>query len=440
MRGLGVQCNATTGRVIKLSLNDTRQFSQYYSLDRLPTLNLSLFHPFEELKSLNLSYNLFEGWHENKAYDGFGCLKQLKILDLSHNYFNDTLLPYLNNLTSLTSLNLGWNNMGEGLKSAKQEGVQCNATTGRVIKLSLNDTRQFSQYYSLDRLPTLNLSLFHPFEELKCLKLSYNYFEGWHEDKAYDGFKCLKQLKILDLSANFFNATLLPYLNNLTSLTTLNLGGNNMGEGLKSAKQGLANLTNLKVLNLAENLINNSLSNLGLKMLRNLEELDLSYNGMSGSLTLLGLTNLTNLKSLDLSDNQINTSLASLGLQNLKNLEELNMAYNGMSGSLTSLGLDNLTALETLELSYNFISWLGLANLKGLKALDLSYNEMNGSPSSSGICELMDLVELNLENNNLGGQVPQCLTNFTYLKFMGKPFKASDTCTLIKKQLVSSGK
>ncbi|KAJ0075631.1 hypothetical protein Patl1_34581 [Pistacia atlantica] len=30
----------------------------------------------------------------------------------------------------------------------------------------------------------------------------------------------------------------------------------------------------------------------------------------------------------------------------------------------------------------------------------------------------MDLVELNLKDNNLGGQVPQCLTNFTYLKVL----------------------
>ncbi|XP_031250335.1 receptor-like protein 14 [Pistacia vera] len=134
------------------------------------------------------------------------------------------------------------------------EGVQCNATTGHVIKLSFNDTRQFShEYYSLDRLPTLNLSLFHPFGELKSLNLSFNYFRDWHENKAYDGFRCLKQLKILDLSYNYFNTTLLPYLNNLTSLTTLDLSFNNMGEGLKSAKQGLANLTNLKVLNLYGN-------------------------------------------------------------------------------------------------------------------------------------------------------------------------------------------
>ncbi|KAJ0020395.1 hypothetical protein Pint_31433 [Pistacia integerrima] len=50
-----VQCNATTERVIKLSLNHTTQFNPSISLDRLPTPNLSLFHAFEELKSLNLS-------------------------------------------------------------------------------------------------------------------------------------------------------------------------------------------------------------------------------------------------------------------------------------------------------------------------------------------------------------------------------------------------
>ena len=145
------------------------------------------------------------------------------------------------------------------------ERVQCNATTGRVIKLSLNDTTQFKPYTVYDRLPspTLNLSLFHPFEELKNLDLSWNQFEGWHENKAYDGFRFLKQLKMLDLSYNYFNATLLSYLNNLTSLTTLNLEFNNMGEGLKSAKQGLANLKNLKVLDLYGNQINGPLSSLG---------------------------------------------------------------------------------------------------------------------------------------------------------------------------------
>ncbi|XP_031287473.1 receptor-like protein 1 [Pistacia vera] len=349
------------------------------------------------------------------------------------------------------------------------EEVQCNATTGRVIKLSLNHRRQFSPYDSFDRHPTLNLSLFHPFEELKSLYLSDNYFGGWHENKVYDGFKCLKQLKILDLSYNYFNATLLPHLNNLTSLTTLNLGWNKMGEGLNSAKQGLANLTNLKVLSLRDNQINNSLSSLGLANLTNLKRLDLSYNqintslpslglkylknleelsmmenGLSGALNSLGLANLTNLKSLDLSYNQINTSLASLGLQNLKNLEELNMRWNGMDGSLTSLGLVNLTNLKRLDLSDNQIAnarglkslenleelymgynvmggdslTLGSANLTNLKILDLRSNQINNSLASLGICELKKLAELGLSFNSFDGHHLKCLSNLTYLKLL----------------------
>ncbi|XP_044487366.1 receptor-like protein 13 [Mangifera indica] len=121
------------------------------------------------------------------------------------------------------------------------ERVQCNTTTEHVIKLSLNYIRQFKVNIisTPSRLPTLNLSLFHPFEELRSLDLSGNYFGGWHENKANDGFRSLKQLKILDLSWNCFNATFLSYLNTLTSLTTLTLEVNNLGESLKSVKQGI---------------------------------------------------------------------------------------------------------------------------------------------------------------------------------------------------------
>ncbi|XP_044497839.1 receptor-like protein 14 [Mangifera indica] len=119
------------------------------------------------------------------------------------------------------------------------ERVQCNATIGRVIKLSLNYTVQIKYIQDLRRLPTLNLSLFHPFEELRSLDLSENNFGGCHENKANDGFRSLKKLKILDLSYNYFNVTFLSYLTTITSLTTLNLESNNLGEGLKWVKQGI---------------------------------------------------------------------------------------------------------------------------------------------------------------------------------------------------------
>ncbi|KAL5834302.1 hypothetical protein ACOSQ4_013799 [Xanthoceras sorbifolium] len=55
-----VECNTTTGRVINLSLYDLL----YYST---PILNFSMFQPFEELQSLNLSRNYFEGWVDSRG-------------------------------------------------------------------------------------------------------------------------------------------------------------------------------------------------------------------------------------------------------------------------------------------------------------------------------------------------------------------------------------
>ena len=54
-----VRCNSTTGRVIELSLDRFNGARAYW--------NISLFLPFKELKSLNLSYNYIDGWVENEG-------------------------------------------------------------------------------------------------------------------------------------------------------------------------------------------------------------------------------------------------------------------------------------------------------------------------------------------------------------------------------------
>ncbi|ESR40695.1 hypothetical protein CICLE_v10026792mg [Citrus x clementina] len=105
---------------------------------------------------------------------------------------------------------------------------------------------------------------------------------------------------MLNLGDNFFNDSILPYLNTLTSLTTLILSDNSI-EGSRT-KQGLANLRYLQVLDLSGN-----------------------FNITSGSLTRLGLANLTNLKKLDLGSCGITTIQ---GLAKLKNLEALDLSYN----------------------------------------------------------------------------------------------------------------
>ncbi|KAJ9179007.1 hypothetical protein P3X46_010838 [Hevea brasiliensis] len=64
-----VTCNSTTGHVIKLSLNDTRQitFDGYYEDMSIWYLNVSQFQPFKELISLNLSYNAIAEFIDNEG-------------------------------------------------------------------------------------------------------------------------------------------------------------------------------------------------------------------------------------------------------------------------------------------------------------------------------------------------------------------------------------
>ncbi|XP_052294834.1 receptor-like protein 14 isoform X2 [Citrus sinensis] len=292
------------------------------------------------------------------------------------------------------------------------EGVKCNATTRRVMQLSLTYTERLN-YYDRTSASLLNMSLFHPFEELQSLNLSDNWFRGFYENKAYDSFGSLKQLKILDLGCNFFNDSILPYLNTLTSLTTLILYSNSI-EG-SGTMQGLANLRYLQVLDLSwnENITSGSLTRLGLANLTNLKELDLRGCGITTS---QGLADLPNLKTLDLRDCGITTIQ---GLAKLKNLEALDLSWNNINGSLESQGLADLPNLKILDLrDCGMTTIQGLAKSTNLKSLDLSDNDLNGSLESQGICKLKNLFELNLRGNKFEGHLPQCFNNLTHLKVL----------------------
>ncbi|KAL5836684.1 hypothetical protein ACOSQ3_013853 [Xanthoceras sorbifolium] len=89
-----VECNTTTGRVINLSLFEILDYS---SLSLSPILNFSMFQPFEELQSLNLSWNYFEGWVDSRGA-GLANLRNLEFLDLSYNYGLNGTLQELGNI------------------------------------------------------------------------------------------------------------------------------------------------------------------------------------------------------------------------------------------------------------------------------------------------------------------------------------------------------
>ncbi|XP_006427458.2 receptor-like protein 9DC1 [Citrus clementina] len=272
-------------------------------------------------------------------------------------------------------------------------GVMCNATTRRVMQLSLNYSQGLNSFYSTSASLLINMSLFHPFEELQSLDLSSNGFTGIYENRAYDSFGSLRQLEMLNLGNNDFNDSILPYLNTLTSLTTLNLRYNSI-EGSRT-KQGLVNLRYLQVLDLSAN-----------------------YNITSSSLTRLGLANMTNLKELDLRGCGITTiqgtrQQVTTQIPYLPNLKTLDLGYCGIT---TTQGLANLTNLQVLDLSGNQnLTALGFADLPNLKALDLGYC---GITTIQGLCELKNLFELNLKRNNVEGHLSNCLKYLSHLKVL----------------------
>ncbi|GAY60674.1 hypothetical protein CUMW_203850, partial [Citrus unshiu] len=96
-----VKCvNATTRRVKELSLDGITLGANS------GFLNLSMFLPFQELESLDLSYNSFMVSMRMKL--SIGSLKRLKILNLYSNNVNNSLLPSLTTIISLTNLSLGY--------------------------------------------------------------------------------------------------------------------------------------------------------------------------------------------------------------------------------------------------------------------------------------------------------------------------------------------
>ncbi|MFQ6645480.1 hypothetical protein Gotur_020234, partial [Gossypium turneri] len=99
----GVECNITTRRLTQLSLGNGL-------LWYLEFINASLFLPFEELRSLDLSYNDLVGVVENEAHlKWLSKLGSLETLDLSETKMKNNFLLHLGGLSSLTTLKLEGN-------------------------------------------------------------------------------------------------------------------------------------------------------------------------------------------------------------------------------------------------------------------------------------------------------------------------------------------
>ncbi|KAB2027144.1 hypothetical protein ES319_D05G014800v1 [Gossypium barbadense] len=353
-------------------------------------------------------------------------LNKLEILDLSYNNFNDSILSSLSELSSLKSLNLA-NNLLTGTNPVN--GIKM------LSKLNQLETLDLSNHYGLGNNV---LSLLDGFASLKSLRLQDCGLKGTVNILEFSNLMNLKELylcknKIKSLGSLFYDKNG-PKLN---KLEVLDLSENMLNNSIFSS---LGALSNLKYLYLYHNKLKGRIHMKDLNSLRYLKELDLSDNKVTEFVPSQAELRLMNLKVVDLGDNLFNnTILSSLaGLSNLKaltlwnvrgsidmndglrNLEELHMSCYSEWQILANL-VDLI--LEDSSLPLNFIP-----TLSSLKYLHLSSCYVNDSFFMHERQNLRNLEELLLEYSSLPSNFIQVIGPLTSLKKFYSPLPLLPMC------------
>ncbi|RWR93057.1 putative inactive receptor kinase [Cinnamomum micranthum f. kanehirae] len=308
---------------------------------------------------------------------------------------------------------------------------------------------------------------------LGYLNLSLNNFTGWFsqwnsESTAAEGFWIsirigfpLRNVEFLDFSCNSFYGGLGLDSQNLFELAStarfVNLsymdwvGSSFSDESFRIYNQltgklpSFDSLPSLRVLRVGNNQLSGSIPEELLSSSLQLEELDLSSNGFSGSIQ--GV-NSTSLKVLNLSSNSLQSSLPSklgscVAVDLSKNmiygdissiqswgdmLTTIDLSFNNLSGVIPSSLFTSLT-LTSLHLSGNHLTGtiplqssdsiesLALPSNSHMESLDLSYNSLIGS-LPPGIGTMVRLKLLNLGKNQLSGQIPSEINKLSELEYL----------------------
>ncbi|KAL1085461.1 hypothetical protein V6Z11_D08G052300 [Gossypium hirsutum] len=380
----GVECNVTTERVIGLDLGFKRQWdNREWISDPYGYLNVSLFLPFEELKSLDLSGNEIADLVDNQVSVS-SAFNKLETLVLTQNYFNDSILSKLKSLTNLKTLELNDN--------------------------SIKSLRQFQDLKGLS--------------SLRSLSIGGNQLEG---SVGITVLNNMTKLKKLDLSANKIESLQSPYDGerplNLTNLEELNLDQNSFTNNLLTQLSGFSNLKSLSIRN---NQLKGSINIKELlDTLSNLEELDMSGNELKEFVPIKNKENesLGKLKVANL-NGVFNNGTASL-IQLLETFSSVNTIYlRGNYFNDTFSTQDELQVSSKIEelvldrssLNNNILQSIGA--LASLKILSLSGCGLSGTLPTQGWCDLRKFEGLDLSENALKGTLPSCLANLSSLHYL----------------------
>ncbi|KAL8473668.1 hypothetical protein ACS0TY_030495 [Phlomoides rotata] len=387
----GVVCDPATSSVVAISLD---------RLGLVGDLKFSTLILLKYLQNLTLAGNSFTG----RLVPTLGIMSSLQVIDLSGNQFYGPIPARFNDLWALHYLNLSNNNFTGGYP----DGIR-NLQQLKVLDLHSNqlqgDVREL--------IPELR--------NLEYLDLSKNNFFGSIELSVENVSSLANTVQHINLSGNnlggqFWRVEAMMLFRNLK---VLDLGDNGIGGQLPEFEQ----LPNLQVLRLGSNQLIGPVPVGFLQGAIPLVELDLSVNGVSGSIPKVNSTTLVtlnlssnsisgplplslgNCEVVDLSRNRLSDDISVLSNWN-SNLEILDLSSNGLRGSIPNLTqFQRLTSISIRNNSLEGLLPSTLGSYPKLSKIDLSSNRFDGQIPYSFFTS-MSITNLNLSGNHLTGPIP----------------------------------
>jgi Leucine-rich repeat (LRR) protein len=216
----------------------------------------------------------------------------------------------------------------------------------------------------------------------------------------------------LDISRTNFSGSLPDSIGSLKMLSTIEIGGCNL---TGSIPKSMTNLTQLVSLSMSGNNFEGVVPSFN--RAKNLKELVLYSNGLTGNISCIHFGNLTNLLHLDLGSNMLDGNILSC-LLSLPMLQSLYLDGNQFTGQFPEISNFSSYFVKNLYLSSNSLGGeipISIFNLRSLESLSLSSNNFSGAFPLDGLQHLRNLSYLDFSCNCLF--LSYDATNFSYSSF-----------------------